>query len=241
MMGWQWTGGNSNSMTFQSGRMNVPETPQISMFRNRAYDSRTGRWLQEDPIGVAGGLNLYQFNGNNPINFSDPFGLCPGGAKDGTICIDFFIKAASKWGFRGDNRGHNPNAPPSKSRAQILVDPSNANATTYTVTESCFGNKCSPSSGSNRVYSYAPEDGKGVTITFHLKDAAAPFGASPDLNGVIFIRPDGKGGVTTAGDVSAYPSSDIYQRQGGQWVPIRAPHEETTPLDLIDELGHDKW
>ncbi|MGH7930615.1 MAG: RHS repeat-associated core domain-containing protein [Candidatus Binatia bacterium] len=47
------------------------------MFRNRAYDSRTGRWTQEDPIGVAGGLNLYQFNGNDPVAYTDPFGLCP--------------------------------------------------------------------------------------------------------------------------------------------------------------------
>lgn len=41
------------------------------------YDQRTGRWTQEDPLGVAGGLNLYQFNGNNPVSFSDPFGLTP--------------------------------------------------------------------------------------------------------------------------------------------------------------------
>ncbi len=32
---------------------------------------------QEDPIGLAGGLNLYGFAGGDPINFSDPFGLCP--------------------------------------------------------------------------------------------------------------------------------------------------------------------
>jgi len=33
---------------------------------------------QEDPIGLAGGLNLYGFAGGDPINFSDPFGLCTG-------------------------------------------------------------------------------------------------------------------------------------------------------------------
>lgn len=30
-----------------------------------------------DPIGIAGGLNVYGFAGGDPINFSDPFGLCP--------------------------------------------------------------------------------------------------------------------------------------------------------------------
>jgi uncharacterized protein RhaS with RHS repeats len=53
----------------------------MSFFRNRWYDQQTGRWSQEDPIGVAGGVNLYQFNGNNPVMFTDPFGLCKD--KDG--------------------------------------------------------------------------------------------------------------------------------------------------------------
>ena len=29
-----------------------------------------------DPIGLAGELNLYGFAGGDPVNFSDPFGLC---------------------------------------------------------------------------------------------------------------------------------------------------------------------
>jgi len=36
-----------------------------------------GRFTQEDPIGLAGGINLYGFAGGDPVNFSDPFGLCP--------------------------------------------------------------------------------------------------------------------------------------------------------------------
>src|SRR5438067_318236 len=45
--------------------------------RNRYYDPATGRFTQEDPLGLAGGLNLYGFAGGDPVNFSDPFGLCP--------------------------------------------------------------------------------------------------------------------------------------------------------------------
>jgi RHS repeat-associated protein len=48
----------------------------LSYRRNRYYDSQSGRFTQEDPIGLAGGLNLYGFAGGDPVNFSDPFGLC---------------------------------------------------------------------------------------------------------------------------------------------------------------------
>ena len=34
-----------------------------------------------DPIGLAGGLNLYGYAGGDPVNFSDPFGLCPEGVQ----------------------------------------------------------------------------------------------------------------------------------------------------------------
>jgi uncharacterized protein RhaS with RHS repeats len=48
--------------------------------RNRWYDPQTGRFLSQDPIGLAGGVNLYAYAGNNPASYSDPFGLmicCP--------------------------------------------------------------------------------------------------------------------------------------------------------------------
>jgi uncharacterized protein RhaS with RHS repeats len=34
-----------------------------------------GRFTQPDPIGLAGGLNVYGFAGGDPANFVDPFGL----------------------------------------------------------------------------------------------------------------------------------------------------------------------
>jgi RHS repeat-associated protein len=73
--GGSYAGGTQNANTFGADRFASPVLPALSFFRNRVYDQNTGRWSQEDPAGVAGGLNLYAFNGNNPVLYSDPFGL----------------------------------------------------------------------------------------------------------------------------------------------------------------------
>jgi RHS repeat-associated protein len=45
--------------------------------RNRFYDPSSGQFTQQDPIGLAGGLNQYGYANGDPVNLSDPFGLCP--------------------------------------------------------------------------------------------------------------------------------------------------------------------
>ena len=42
---------------------------------NRYYDPATGRYISPDPIGLDGGLNLYAYVGNDPVNLVDPEGL----------------------------------------------------------------------------------------------------------------------------------------------------------------------
>ena len=44
---------------------------------HRYYDPGTGKFINRDPIGYAGGENLYGFADGNPVNESDPDGFAP--------------------------------------------------------------------------------------------------------------------------------------------------------------------
>jgi RHS repeat-associated protein len=49
----------------------------LSYYGYRFYAASLGRWLTRDPLGEKGGLNLYGFVGNGPMNQVDYYGLDP--------------------------------------------------------------------------------------------------------------------------------------------------------------------
>jgi RHS repeat-associated protein len=58
--------------------------------RHRYYDSSTGCYINQDPIGLLGGLNLFTYT-SNPLKFSDPRGLDAPGVKP---CAERIVEAA---------------------------------------------------------------------------------------------------------------------------------------------------
>ena len=82
------TGTLNPSNPFKYTGRELEEETGLYYYRARFYDPEIGRFLNEDPIGFAGGINFYAYVSNNPINFIDPWGLrecepcddCPGGA-----------------------------------------------------------------------------------------------------------------------------------------------------------------
>ena len=73
---------------------------------HRYYDPAQGRWLNRDPIGYAGGVGLYAYCGNEPVQGIDSRGLQEGGTTGG--------------GTTGGEGGNDPNG--QASRAFRLVE-----------------------------------------------------------------------------------------------------------------------
>jgi RHS repeat-associated protein len=61
-----------NAMQFSS--MPVHRQSGLIGYWGRAYDPNLQRWIQRDPIGEMGGINLYGFVGNSPLSWVDPWG-----------------------------------------------------------------------------------------------------------------------------------------------------------------------
>jgi RHS repeat-associated protein len=78
----------SNIADFQFGGYYEHQPSGLNLTTYRGYDPTTARWLNRDPIGENGGLNLYDYCGNEPINGRDPSGLNPAAVAAGFIGAD---------------------------------------------------------------------------------------------------------------------------------------------------------
>lgn len=74
----------------------------LSLTLYRAYAATDGRWISRDPLGEVGGLNLYEYVGNNSPRYNDPLGLdspgcdLPGCAKAKTDVRDCYLRCCAQ-------------------------------------------------------------------------------------------------------------------------------------------------
>ncbi|MDR3468688.1 MAG: RHS repeat-associated core domain-containing protein [Xanthobacteraceae bacterium] len=78
------SGTTAGTFRYTGARIDA-ETNGLYDYRARVYSPALGRFLQADPIGSAGGINLYVYVGNDPLNWTDPFGLTPDSPKGAVV------------------------------------------------------------------------------------------------------------------------------------------------------------
>jgi RHS repeat-associated protein len=77
---------NAVFVTWEKGREN--EAHGQYYYRARYYEPSIGRFVSQDPIGFAGGINEYAYAEDNPARFKDPIGnvvIDPNGTGVGGI------------------------------------------------------------------------------------------------------------------------------------------------------------
>jgi len=74
------SGQDSGNSTQYTGREN--DGTGMYYYRARYYDPVGKHFQAEDPIGISGGINQYQYAASSPVNFGDPLGLQPRGSYE---------------------------------------------------------------------------------------------------------------------------------------------------------------
>jgi RHS repeat-associated protein len=65
---------SNTGVEFQFAGMQMDAETGLYYDSARFYSPKLGRFLQPDPIGTDGGINLYAYVGNDPVNYTDPTG-----------------------------------------------------------------------------------------------------------------------------------------------------------------------
>jgi RHS repeat-associated protein len=80
------TSGSSTSSYEYTGREN--DGTGLDFYRARYYSPTQQRFISEDPKGFQGGINLYAYTADSPINYVDPLGLDKNSCQQGCISWD---------------------------------------------------------------------------------------------------------------------------------------------------------
>jgi len=82
------TGGQAAYNPFRFSSKYTDDETGLLYYGYRYYNPSTGRWPSRDPMGEYGGLNLYGYVFNSPVNWIDPLGLGNFPVPRSTTCAE---------------------------------------------------------------------------------------------------------------------------------------------------------
>jgi RHS repeat-associated protein len=205
--------GTSNSNPYQyTGRDN--DGTGLHYNRARYYHPGLQRFISEDPIGLNGGINLYTYVGNNPISFTDPYGLCrdPGGSGI-RYCIETFIPQSWVYGFKGDDRDPNSGGGTFRTQQFIYQGPDGTTLEAHNPGTSNFLNLFREPAVMGTCYATTktiPLSGRKITAFCSGSDGLF-FGSAPYLDYFLAIAEMGGSAQVVAAFGTAFPSIEVWQ------------------------------
>ncbi len=102
--------------------------------RNRYYDPNARRFITEDPARDE--LNWYAYCGNNPVNYTDPWGLYKNGDENLPYLINFIINGSDGKTGGLTAQWHAAKSDEEKNRIAKVADMLRCETTDYDITKS---------------------------------------------------------------------------------------------------------
>jgi len=213
-------GSGSTGQPLRFAARELDTTAGLYYVRARWYDASMGRFISEDPIGLAGGINNYAYALNDPVNLSDPTGLspCPGPACLEAVMVVARARRRKPFWYSGFFTGAGDGLPSLGDQASVWAgvffgggadNGSNQNCPNTTPKERELARAAdlrSAVSGTEEGYFiswgglfHRSIDGPGVVKTRNSISARAPFWATTQIHN----HPSGRG-ISEADSIYAY-------------------------------------